>query len=231
MPLKIHCFQQAPFEDPGYIKDWIDKKGHSLSYTRFYKDFELPSIYDYDCLVIMGGPMGVSDEDKYPWLADEKKAIKEAIENNKKVLGICLGSQLIASVLGARVYKNPETEIGWFDVSLTEEGHKEDLLDSFPSTFKVFQWHGDTFELPEGARHLASSEVCKNQAFIYKENVVGLQFHFEVTHDSLEQMLDGADDELRDAPFIQSKDDIQKNSHYINETNQKMHLILDRIIK
>jgi len=231
MPFKIHCFQQAPFEGLGYIKDWIDKKGHSLEYTRFYRDYELPSIDDYDCLVIMGGPMGVNDEDKHPWLADEKKAIKEAIENNKKVLGICLGSQLIASVLDGRVYKNPETEIGWFDVTLTPKGQKEPLLDSFPSTFKVFQWHGDTFELPEGTRHLAESEVCQNQAFIYGENVVGLQFHFEVTHDSLDQMLDGADDELIDAPFIQSKDDIQKNSHYINETNQKMHLILDRLIK
>ncbi|WP_462318300.1 type 1 glutamine amidotransferase [Marinilabilia sp.] len=231
MSVKIQCFQQAPFEDLGYIKEWIDKKGHSLAYTKFYEDYQLPSTDDYDCLVIMGGPMGVNDEDKHPWLADEKKAIKEAIENNKKVLGVCLGAQLIASVLGASVYKNPETEIGWFDVNITEKGQKEPILDSFPTKFKVFQWHGDTFELLEGARHLAESGVCKNQAFIYRANVVGLQFHFEVTHESLDQMLDEAEAELLEAPFIQSKDDIQRNSHYINETNQKMHLILDRLIK
>jgi GMP synthase-like glutamine amidotransferase len=231
MSLKIHCFQQAPFEGMGCIKEWCEKNGHTISYTRFYDTPEIPSINDYDWLIVMGGPMGVNDEDKLPWLTGEKNAIREAISQNKTVVGICLGSQLIASALGADVRNNHETEIGWFDVTLTETGKAEPLMDDFPHTFKVFQWHGDTFDIPEGAKHLASSGVCKNQAFLYKNNVLGLQFHFEVTNDSLAQMLDGADDELTDAPFIQSKDDIQKNAFYIGSTNEKMFLILDRLKK
>ena len=230
MPLKIHCFQQAPFEDLGYIKNWIEAKGHTLTYTRFFENHQVPSISEYDGLIILGGPMGVNDEDQYPWLTQEKKAIKEAIQNHKRVLGVCLGSQLIASVLGSRVYKNPEPEIGWFDVTLTSEGEKEPLLQNFPTTFKVFQWHGDTFDLPAGARHLAFSEVCQHQAFLYGRNVAGLQFHFEVTNDSLAQMLEGAEVELTKAPFIQSKDDILKNSHYIQSTNEKIAMILDRFM-
>lgn len=229
MNIKIHCFQHAPFEDMGCIKDWIKKEGFQLSYTRFYEKWEIPSVDTYDWLIIMGGPMNVDEETKYPWLKEEKKAIKEAIESGKTVLGICLGSQLIATALGAKVRKNHEPEIGWFDITLTEEGEKHPLFKDMGQTFKIFQWHGDTFDIPQGARHLATSSVCQNQAFVYGDRVLGLQFHLEVTAESLNLMLEDADDELIDAPFIQTKEEMLKNTHYIKSTNQLMYKILDRL--
>jgi GMP synthase-like glutamine amidotransferase len=177
----------------------------------------------------MGGPMGANDEDKYPWLEEEKLAIRQAIEKQKTVLGICLGSQLIAAALGAKVFKNKEPEIGWFNVNLTNEGANNYLFKDFGKTFKVFQWHGDTFDLPKGAKQIASSDACLNQGFVIDNKVVGLQFHLEITVEGLEQMLEGAEDELIDAPFIQKKDDILKNSHYIISTNNKMIKILNRL--
>ncbi|SFD86083.1 type 1 glutamine amidotransferase [Thermophagus xiamenensis] len=229
MNIRIHCFQHAPFEDMGCIKDWIKKEGFPLNYTRFYEDWKIPSIDSYDWLIIMGGPMSVNDETHYPWLAEEKKAIKEAIDRGKTVLGICLGSQLIAATLGAKVTKNPEPEIGWFDVTLTDQGKQNPLFKNIENTFKIFQWHGDTFEIPAGALHLATSPVCKNQAFVFGDRVLGLQFHLEVTNESLNLMLRDADDELIDAPFIQKKEEMLKNAHYIESTNQLMYKILDRL--
>jgi GMP synthase-like glutamine amidotransferase len=229
MPLKIHCFQHVPFEDLGHIKTWINKEGHQLHYTRFFEKYTIPKPGDYDWLIVMGGPMGANDEDKYPWLEEEKLAIRQAIEKQKTVLGICLGSQLIAAALGAKVFKNKEPEIGWFNVNLTNEGANNYLFKDFGKTFKVFQWHGDTFDLPKGAKQIASSDACLNQGFVIDNKVVGLQFHLEITVEGLEQMLEGAEDELIDAPFIQKKDDILKNSHYIISTNNKMIKILNRL--
>jgi len=229
MPLKIHCFQHVPFEDLGHIKTWINKEGHQLHYTRFFEKYTIPEPGDYDWLIVMGGPMGANDEDKYPWLEEEKLAIRQAIKKQKTVLGICLGSQLIAAALGAKVFKNKEPEIGWFNVNLTNEGANNYLFKDFGKTFKVFQWHGDTFDLPKGAKQIASSDACLNQGFVIDNKVVGLQFHLEITIEGLEQMLEGAEDELIDAPFIQKKDDILKNSHYIISTNNKMIKILNRL--
>ncbi len=229
MSLKIHYFQHVPFEELGCIEDWAKNKNHQLSCTRFFEDYSIPHPDDYDWLIVMGGPMGVNDEAEYSWLKEEKEAIQAAIERNKTITGICLGSQLIASALGANVYKNPETEIGWFQVELTEAGQKTNLFKNWENPSYVFQWHGDTFEIPEGATCMATSKVCTNQAFIYNQKVLGLQFHLEVTRDSLAKMLEDADDELIDAPFIQKKDDILMNSHYIEGTNAKMFQILDKL--
>lgn len=229
MTIKIHCFQHVPFEDLGHIKTWIQNEGHQLHYTRFFEKYTIPEPEDYDWLIVMGGPMSANEEDKYPWLKEEKRAIRRAIEKQKTVLGICLGSQLIASALGAKVFKNKEPEIGWFDVHLTNEGEQHDLFKDFGKTFKVFQWHGDTFDLPQGAKQIASSDACQNQAFIFDNKVVGLQFHLEITSEGLEQMLEGAEDELIEAPFIQKKDDILKYAHYVHSTNEKMIKILNRI--
>ncbi|MGQ1891445.1 type 1 glutamine amidotransferase [Thermophagus sp. OGC60D27] len=229
MNIKIHCFQHAPFEDMGCIKDWIKKEGFQLSYTRFYEKWEIPSVDTYDWLIIMGGPMNVDEETQYPWLKEEKKAIKKAINSGKTVLGICLGSQLIATALGAKVRKNHEPEIGWFDVSLTDEGQRSRLFKGFDNTFKIFQWHGDTFEIPKGAYHLASSPVCRNQAFALGNKVLGLQFHLEVTAESLDLMLQDSADDLIEAPFVRKKEEILENSHYISSTNRLMYQLLDRL--
>jgi len=165
--MKIHWLQHVPFEGLGCIERWIRTRPHILSRTRMYANDSLPAIADFDMLIIMGGPMGVSNIKRYPWLAKEMAFIEKAIQARKPVLGICLGAQLIASALGARVYKDRYKEIGWFDVHLTEGAWNYRTLDFLPAKFTVFQWHGDTFDMPRGAQQLAYSNACSNQAFIY----------------------------------------------------------------
>ncbi len=139
--MRVHFLQHVKFENPGLILDWAKKRKHKISITEFYKNGKLPESTDYDALFVMGGPMGVYDDGKYPWLAGEKRFIEKAIQSNKSVTGICLGAQLIADVLGARVYKNDHREIGWFDIETCGQAI-EGIPGLFPLKLKVFHWHG-----------------------------------------------------------------------------------------
>jgi GMP synthase-like glutamine amidotransferase len=188
-PLRIHYLQHVPFEHPAGIATWARQRGHLLAGCRLYRGQPLPSLRDLDWLVIMGGPMSVHDERAYPWLVEEKRLIERAIKAGKRVLGVCLGAQLVADVLGARVYRNRHKEIGWFPVHLTGQATSSNLLVGFPQTFPAFHWHGETFDIPAGARHLAKSEACRNQAFELGGRVLGLQFHLEVTLASLRALI------------------------------------------
>jgi GMP synthase-like glutamine amidotransferase len=229
--LRVQCFQHVVFEDLGCISEWCLNQGYQVSYTRFYQGDSLPKADDFDLLIVMGGPMGVYDEDRYPWLAGEKLAIRSAIEQNKKVLGICLGAQLIAEALGSRVFQNPEKEIGWFEVMHTEEGRSEPLLDGVQIPSAVFHWHGDTFDLPMHARHVFYSEACKNQAFIYKGHVLGLQFHFEATRKSLKSMIENGRQELVRGKYIQTEAQMLAGSDFIASNNKTMFQVLDNLIR
>ena len=182
--LSIHSFEHAPFEGLGCIGDWAGERSHRLSSTSLYNNEQLPDLKKIDWLVIMGGPMSIHNEKEFPWLKAEKIFIRKAIEANKTVIGICLGAQLVAHVLGAKIYKNPQTEIGWFDVVRTEESYLTDLLTGFDKKMKVFHWHGDTFELPDGAISLFQSVACKNQGFLFRNNVL-LWFGFSKKHSSV----------------------------------------------
>ena len=223
----VHTLLHVPFEGLGCIENWITQNNYSLSYTRFYENYQLPNHEDIDWLIIMGGPMSVGDLKEYPWLAEEKRFIKQAIECGKTVIGICLGSQLIADVLGSKVYPNKQKEIGWFDIFSTNESSKNSILTGFESRFPVFHWHGDTFDLPEECVRLFESEACLNQAFLYKENVLGLQFHFEVTEESMKQMVVHGANELIENKTIQSADKILSQTKLIESNNLKMNAILD----
>jgi GMP synthase-like glutamine amidotransferase len=174
----------------------------------------------------MGGPMGVYDDDKYHWLEDEKNFIKESIDAGKTVIGICLGSQLIAEVLGAKVYPNKQKEIGWMPIHKTEGGQSAPILSSVDDEFTVFHWHGDTFDLPEGSTRLFSSQVCMNQAFLYKDKVLGLQFHFEVTPESVKEMVANGIDELVENNTIQSAQAIINEQSYFEKNNERLFEIL-----
>ena len=225
--LRIHYLQHVPFEGLGCIADWVSAKSHSLSATKFYEDSRLPELSDLDWLIVIGGPMGVYDEDKFDWLSGEKEFIRNAIQAGKTVIGICLGAQLIASSLGAKVYPNAEKEIGWYPVFSTEYGMNKNLLSGNLDPFPVFHWHGDTFDLPSGARRFASSEACLNQAFIYNHKVIGLQFHFEVTENSLHQMITFCGEELVIDRYVQSAETILGYVQFINEVNNRMFYLLD----
>ncbi|HLP05672.1 MAG TPA: type 1 glutamine amidotransferase [Paludibacter sp.] len=223
---KIHALFHVPFEGLGCIEAWIALNGHILTTSEFYGSYKLPDIEHIDWLVVMGGPMGVSDESVYPWLREEKEFIRQAIEKNKTVTGICLGSQLIAEVLGARVYPNKQKEIGWFNISGTEKALKHPLFSLFESEFPVFHWHGDTFDLPDGSELLYSSSATANQAFIFRNKVLGLQFHLEATAGSLRAMTENGADELIQSETVQAEKQILATNQ-VEETNRKMYRILD----
>ena len=148
-----------------------------------------PCVDKYHGVIILGGPMNVDMVEEYPHLATEVRLIRRVMELGIPILGICLGAQLIAKTLGAKVYKNPRKEIGWYDVSLTEEGKLDPVMKHLEDTRPIFEWHGDTYDIPDGAVHLASSESCPNQAFRYGDNVYGFQFHMEVDAALVERWL------------------------------------------
>jgi GMP synthase (glutamine-hydrolysing) len=187
---KLLVFQHVPHEILGTLNPLLKRAGFRIRYVNFgrHPDAE-PSLERYYGLVVLGGPMSVNDDHRHPHLTTEMKIIEQALQKGIPVLGICLGAQLIAKVLGARVYSNDEKEIGWYDVHATEESKQDPILGRFRDTEKIFQWHGDTFEIPRGAAHLAASELCANQAFRYQSNVYGLQFHLEVDEPMIHRWL------------------------------------------
>lgn len=227
--MNIHYLQHVPFEGPGSIADWATMRGHQITITRLYYDEPFPLVHELDCLIILGGPMGVYDEDKYPWLEREQQFIAQAISAKKAVLGICLGAQLIAHVLGAKIYPNTYKEIGWFPIHLTEEGQVSRCFQHIPSGLEVFHWHGDTFDLPDGATWTAFSSACQHQAFMYNESVIALQFHLETTPQSANQLITNAQHELVDAPFIQRAEAILSDSQRFIRINLGMQGLLESL--
>jgi GMP synthase-like glutamine amidotransferase len=213
-PLRVEIFQHVAFEGLGSLEAWFRERGHTLAYTRLYAGdmpagAALPSgrpAPDADWLVVMGGPMGVHDEAAYPWLREEKRAIARALERGAAVLGVCLGAQLLAHVLGAKVGRNRHKEIGWFPVDLAEEAARTWLGRVFPPRFTPFHWHGDTFDIPAGAVALGGSEACAHQGFLHGENALGLQFHPEVTGESLAALVQHCGGELAGDRYVQDTD-------------------------
>ena len=178
--LRVLAFRHVPFEGAGRLASALEARGIALDYADLYAaNAPAPDIRPYAGLIFLGGPMSVNDP--LPYLALEMAAIRDAIGRGQPVLGICLGSQLIAKALGARVYRNPQKEIGWFDLRLTPEARHDRLFSGLPEVHTVFHWHGETFDLPAGAVLLASSERCRNQAFRVGDRTYGLQYHLEVT--------------------------------------------------
>ena len=226
--MRLHYLQHVPFEDLANIESWAKERGHDVTSTLLFENEKPPSIRDFDWLVVMGGPMNIYEEDKYPWLADEKRFIREAIDEGKPMLGICLGAQLIADVLGGKVRKNEHKEIGWHSVVLTPEAEMLPAFRGFPFMFTAFHWHGDTFEIPPGAIRLAVSKGCANQGFQYG-NAIGLQFHLESSMDSIDHLIHNCGDELVEGSFIQKPDEILGGIDNLPGMNRLMELMLDNI--
>jgi GMP synthase-like glutamine amidotransferase len=204
--MRAHYFQHVPFEGLGSIEPWLESNGHTLTRTRFFESPDLPSPETVDLLVVMGGPMSVNDEDKFPWLALEKQFVREVIESGKPVLGICLGAQIIAKAMGAKVFPNQQKEIGWFPIHAVSS--IDDAVFSFPQAETVFHWHGETFDLPPGAIRLAKSEGCENQAFQLGKRVIGLQFHLETTPESARGIVSHCRGELVPSRYVQTEEEI-----------------------
>lgn len=230
--MKILVLQHSALNTLGTIEEYAKIKNHLLESTRFYKTKKPPAFDSFDLLIIMGGPMGIYDYEENPWLRDEKAFIKQAIEAEKPVLGICLGAQLLADVLGARVYENENREMGWFSIkAVRTEENKPEFLRGLPEEITVFNWHSRTFDLPAGAVHLFRSEGCKNQGFIYNGRVVALQFHPEVNEERVESMISRFGDELGNGPFTQKKEEMIGQEKYLTSTKGFMFTVLDRFEK
>lgn len=227
--MKIHYLQHVPFEGLGSIATWAEQGNHRVTATRLYEDEPFPALTDFDGLIIMGGPMNIYQYDQYPWLVREKQFIAQVLQTQKPVIGICLGAQLIADVLGANVYPGAEKEIGWFPIQRREAESPTQMFQALPLQGMAFHWHGDTFDIPAGAIALASSAACPNQAFIYNERVLALQFHLEATPDSVQSLLDHCGDEVVMGKYIQTPAAIQGDRHRFNAINDKMSRILDAL--
>jgi GMP synthase-like glutamine amidotransferase len=227
--MRAHVLQHVPFEDIGSMALWLEKRRADVSYTRFFEDAALPSLKDIDLIIVMGGPMSVNDESTLTWLKPEKMFVREAVEKGVPVLGVCLGAQLIASALGASVYRNTQKEIGWFPIEATPTVPN---TFRFPEKCEVFHWHGETFDLPHGAVRLAKSAACENQAFQIGEQVIGLQFHLETTPESARSILDKCSDELTPGPYVQTEAELRgvKNTAY-SEINCLMSGVLSYITR
>ena len=224
--MRAHYLQHVAFEGLGSIENWLEETGYEVSHTQFFNEESLPKLEDIDLLIVMGGPMSVYDESEYPWLKEEKAFIRRAIEAKKRVLGICLGAQLISVAMGAEVMQNPLKEIGWFPVEAVES--EESSIFKFPDKIEVFHWHGETFSLPKGAVRLAKSTACENQAFQIGNNVIGLQFHLETTALSAQSIVENCRDELVEGTYIQSEAEILSATQdkYVS-INEQMNRVLN----
>jgi len=227
--MRLHVFQHVPFETPGCILPWAERAGASVRRTRFYRGDAPPEPESFDWLIIMGGPMSVYQPREYPWLAEEIHRIRRAIDGGKTVLGICLGAQLIAAALDAPVGAHRHREIGWFEVARTSAAARTFLAPILPPALDVLHWHGDTFELPQGAVHLARSRGCENQGFLYGERVIGLQFHLEMTPEVLQGLIRHCGAEIGPGPWEQSPERMLYDGGRFAAANRVMFDLLNAL--
>jgi GMP synthase-like glutamine amidotransferase len=219
--MKIAVLQHIAFEGPGMIVDWARENESEIIVYESYNGV-LPEFGSFDLLIVLGGPMSANDEsanDNFDWLEQEKLLIKRAIDENVLVFGICLGAQLIAKVLGGVITKNPEKEIGWYPL--------ECMYNFLKPEFLVFHWHGETFSIPEGAQLIASSKACANQAFVYGDNVLALQFHLEMNEAGIRDIVLNCESELGKGNFVQTKIELLSNLAQVEACRVELFDILD----
>lgn len=223
--MRILCLRHVPFEGPAAIADWAQARGHTVHCHPMYGDEALPDQESFNFLCVMGGPMNIYEHEAYPWLEEEKAFIRAAIDAGKYVIGVCLGGQLIADVLGAKVNKGPQAEIGWFPITRSPDCPA--WLD-MPETLRVMHWHGDRFDIPEGALRIAASDACDNQGFIYHDRVLAWQCHLEATPESLSALAEACEDELQTtAEYVMSAEQLLQEAE---STYSDMHSVLFKLL-
>ena len=227
--MRIHSLQHVPFEDIGSMASDFQARAYSVTTTHWYRGDSAPDLNSFDALIVMGGPMGIYDEAIYAWLADEKTLIKQAIDAGKIVLGICLGAQLIADVLGGKVTRNAHKEIGWLPLSIQPDASDHPIAHILAKYPEVFHWHGDTFAIPAGALHIARTEGCLNQAYVYKNHVYGFQFHLETTPTSAQALIENCADDIDGSGYTQSAASMLASPQKFNRINQAMSEVIDYI--
>lgn len=229
--MHIHYFQHDHFEDLGFIGDWAASYQITTSCTRLDQDPLFPGHESYDWLVVLGGKMGVNDAAAYPWIPGELDFISQAIHLGKVVIGICLGSQMIASALGARVYKNNEPEMGFYPVRFNSKANADSVFRHFPESLPVMHMHFDTFELPAGAVAMAESEITACQAFRFGKNVFALQFHFEVSAANAPVFVREITPELVPGRLVQQPEEMLSHTGFCDKNNRVFANVLEAILR
>ncbi len=229
--MRIASIEHVPFEGPAGIAAWAARRGFGLDRCRLYAGDPLPQPGDYDLLVVMGGPMSVHDQLEFPWLGPELEAIRLGVARGKSVLGVCLGAQLLSVALGGQVSRNPQREIGWHPVRLTPWASASPLFAGLPRQFTAFHWHGETFSVPRGASLLAESDACANQAFGVGGKLLGLQFHFETTAQSMAELIENGADDLEDGPYVQSPERMRADGGCLAALEPLLNKVLDNMAR
>ena len=224
--IRMEVLQHVDFEGPAAIAEWAAARGVPVRVCHLGRNGILPSINDFDMLTVMGGPMSANDQDQVDWLGPEIALVREAIAANKIVFGVCLGAQMIAKAMGARVYPGNAKEIGWFPV---ERMGAHPLFDGLPDSFTPLHWHGETFDLPHGAKLLAKSKITVNQAFAVGQRVLGLQFHLEATEDSVRMLVKAAAREIGCGTFEQQPRTILTNLGQCARLCPLLETVFDRL--
>ena len=220
----------VPFEGPGIIEDWAAGREIPMHFTRLYDRDPFPKIKKSDLLLIMGGPMNVYDFHIHPWMEEEIEWVGKVIDNGNPVLGICLGAQIIATALDAEVYPGGQKEIGWHQLKFLPSIGDFRIWKEHPGSITAFHWHGDTFDIPEGAVRIASSEAFQNQGFIYGNKVVALQFHLEVTRESVDGMVKNCRQDITAGPHVQTEKEILKNLGHLKTNRRIMEELVEWMI-
>lgn len=222
---RLQCLQHVVFETPGEIGNWARERGMEVAVTHVYRGDPLPDPASFDGLILMGGPMNIYQDRGHPWLKAERAFLRRlAREGGKKMLGVCLGAQLLADALGGRVAQNPAIEIGWFPIRRKAPG-----ADFFPEEATVLHWHGDTFELPDGAQWLAESDLCAHQAFLYQDRILGLQFHLEIERVGLAALCGAEAEILSPRPGVQGAEELAAGyGRHADSNRNLLFRLLDR---
>lgn len=229
--MRIHSLQHVAFEDLGSMKQALSAEGHAITTTHWYKGEQAPALNTFDLLIVMGGPMGVYDHHEYEWLIPEKEFLTSCIATGKKIIGICLGAQLISCVLGAKITRNVHREIGWFPLTINHDTTEKPISQILSQCSQVFHWHGDTFELPKNAMLIASSEACAHQAYVINKQIYAFQFHLETTHTSAMALIHHCAEDLDNSLYVQSAEKILADQQKFTAINEAMRKILHEIIQ
>jgi GMP synthase-like glutamine amidotransferase len=227
--MRILLIQHDPLDGPGSLTEWAYLRGHSLSICLICQGEPLPSHDSYDLLVSLGGPMGAYEEEKHPWLVTEKEYLLQAVASGKKILGLCLGCQLLADALGGKAFRHTCKEFGWQPIEPLESG-KEWFS---PGSFHAFQWHGDTYTLPPGAVQLARNAAAEQQAFLLNgpsgNPVIGLQFHLEWTEAMAREALAEPGVAPTASPTVQTPEEILSDLSLFDAARHRFFALMDRL--
>ncbi|MEY2906100.1 MAG: hypothetical protein RLZZ408_571 [Verrucomicrobiota bacterium] len=227
--MRLLLLQHDPLDGPGALIEWAAGRGHGVSTCLICQGDPLPPVGPFDLLVSLGGPMGAYDEEKHPWLADEKEYLRQAVAAGKKILGLCLGCQLLADALGGRAFRHSCKEFGWQPIELTAAGGR---WFGGQGTFLAFQWHGDTYTLPPGAVQLARNGAAEQQAFLMKgpagDQVLGLQFHLEWTEQMAREALAEPGVAPPPSPSVQTPGEILADLTLFDSAKKRFFALLDR---